>query len=450
MPQSPHSQTATGAQTAAGSQTASSSGSAAAEDSTEAPPPTAARANLSEASETATHPLQRAARRVLARLEAPHVAELPTPAALRLQLPVTPRAQATITTTRKRIQHIIERKDCRHLIVVGPCSVHDPRAVLEYALRLTPLAQELSDVAVVCMRVYFDKPRTTVGWKGFINDPHLDGSGRVAAGLAAARALLLEISAMGLGTASELLDPISACYLQDVLVWAAIGARTSESQTHRELASSLDLPVGLKNPLSGDLESVAQGLVAIQTAHTRLTLGDGGQPEVQVTSGNPASHGILRGGKAGPNFDASSVRALFESQQAQGIDAPVLVDASHGNSGKDPERQSAVVADVMRQLQAPDCPIMGVMLESHLEGGRQDLTPSSDLRYGVSITDACLGWGKTAALLREYAAALRAKTKAVPSPEDVVGERSVQPTHRAASVPNAGANVPTLRFAVPG
>ncbi len=389
-----------------------------------------------------------AAQRVRFQLEKPHAEELPTPDELRRELPLSATARSTLERSRRTIARISAGEDTRQLVIVGPCSIHDPVAALEYAERLVLLAKACSDVIVVCMRVYFDKPRTSVGWKGFVNDPHLDGSCNVQAGLRSARALLTEIAAMGLPTASELLDPLATCYIEDCLSWAAIGARTSESQPHRELASGLRVPVGLKNPVSGDLESAVHGLVAIRSPHTRLVLAGSGKPTLHLTQGNAHSHLILRGGKAGSNYDPESVARAEAQLQAHGLRARIIVDASHGNSNKDPRRQPDVVRVVSEQLRAGSRSLMGLMLESHLHPGRQSPASTPELQYGVSVTDACLGFEQTTAVLDEFAAALR--HRGVAAGKGVVGDEGGESSYRTPPVSHTGAHVPKVRVALSG
>lgn len=355
-----------------------------------------------------SEPGRHAALRVLSRL---HEAEgrgsaLPPPGELLRQIRPSLAAQHRLAAHRRQIAAVLTGEDPRLLVVVGPCSVHDPVAMLDYAERLSTLADRVSDSLVLCLRVYFDKPRTQLGWKGFINDPHLDGRCDIAAGLVGARSLLCELAEMDLPLASELLDPIAAAYVVDLLSWAAIGARTSQSQPHRELASGLSMPVGLKNPTCGDIASAIGGLRAIAAPHRHLSLGTSGRPVVAQSAGNPNAHLVLRGGRSGPNCDSSSVREALRQLEAAGLPARLMVDASHGNSRKQPERQPDVVAELVRQLAAGQAGIRGIMLESHLVAGNQPLG-SGPLTYGQSVTDACIGFEETKRLLLDLSKRVR-------------------------------------------
>ncbi|HTO55759.1 MAG TPA: 3-deoxy-7-phosphoheptulonate synthase [Myxococcota bacterium] len=332
--------------------------------------------------------------------------DLPSPAALRARLPLAARGAATVERGRRALRDALHGKDARFVAIVGPCSIHDPAAALEYGRRLARLAEELGDSLTLVMRTYFEKPRSALGWKGFINDPTLDGRGDLTQGLERARALLCELAELGVACASELLDPIVRHYLGDLLAWACVGARTSESQIHREMASGLPLPVGMKNPTSGELGPALDAIVAARSPHRHLGVSAGGGFARIETPGNPDVHLVLRGGARGPNFDPESVARAAESLAPLALSRPVLVDCSHGNSHKDPRRQPTVFRDVLAQFATPGTPILGAMLESHLCEGRQELAPGRAPVYGVSITDACLGWDETEALLREAAARL--------------------------------------------
>jgi len=326
--------------------------------------------------------------------------KLPSPAELAARLPPSPRAADAVLRGRRALRDALHGRDRRFVAIVGPCSLHDPRSALEYAERLAKLAAELADGLIVVMRTYFEKPRSALGWKGLISDPHLDGSGDLALGLARARELLLAVNALGLPCATELLDPIVRHYLGDLLAWAAIGARTSESQIHREMASGLPLPVGIKNPTSGEIGPAADAVLAARSAHCHLGVAaDGGFARIE-TRGNPDAHLVLRGGARGPNHAPCEVARAAERLAPLGLARPILVDCSHANSGKDPRAQPAVFRSVVEQFAARESPILGAMLESHLSGGRQDVRPGAPLAYGISITDACLGWDDTARLLR--------------------------------------------------
>ena len=312
---------------------------------------------------------------------------------------------ARIRNDRDAIRAVLDGHDPRLLVVVGPCSLHDPVAALEYAERLAALVHEVSDQLLLVMRTYVEKPRTTVGWKGLVYDPHLDGSGNMAEGLHLSRRLMLDILETGLPIASELLQPLAAGYFDDLLGWAAIGARTSESQIHRELVSGLDLPVGFKNGTDGSLGIACDAMRSAEHPHQHFGIDELGHPALLQTHGNPDTHLVLRGGHGAPNYDAASVAAARAALAQQGIAPRIMVDCSHANSGKNPLRQPAVLESVITQRLAGDASLRGVMLESHLFDGCQPL--SGELRYGVSITDGCLGWSGTEQLLREAAERLR-------------------------------------------
>jgi len=330
---------------------------------------------------------------------------LPSPAVLRQRLPLSDALAARVHADRNAIRAVLDGRDPRLLVVVGPCSLHDPVAALEYAERLAALAPELSDQLLLVMRAYVEKPRTTIGWKGLLYDPHLDGRGDMAEGLRLSRRLMLDILEAGLPLATELLQPMAASYFDDLLGWAAIGARTSESQIHRELVSGLDLPVGFKNGTDGSLTIACDAMRSAAHPHRHFGIDALGHPALLETHGNPDTHLVLRGGHRGPNHDAASVAQARAALAKQGIAARLVVDCSHANSGKDPLRQPAVLAEVIEQRLAGDVSLRGVMLESNLFDGCQPL--SGELRYGVSITDGCLGWTGTERLLRETAEALR-------------------------------------------
>jgi 3-deoxy-7-phosphoheptulonate synthase len=314
---------------------------------------------------------------------------------------------------RAALRDLIHGRDRRRLVaVVGPCSIHDESAALAYAERLAPVARAASDALVVVMRTYFEKPRTTVGWKGLVNDPHLDGSCDIGHGLALARRILLAVNELGVPCATEVLDPVTPQYLADLVAWAAIGARTTESQTHREMASGLSMPVGFKNGTDGTLAGAANALVSAGHAHGFLGIDEGGATAVVKTRGNPDRHLVLRGGNGGPNFDAANVAEAARLAAAQGIARGVLVDCSHDNSGKDPTRQGAVCRAVAEQFAAGERALLGIMLESHLRPGRQDWVRGAALVPGLSITDACLGFEETEALLGELAETVRRQAAA--------------------------------------
>ena len=331
--------------------------------------------------------------------------QLPSPTDLRQHLPLSAALASQVQTQREAIRAVLDGSDPRLLVVVGPCSLHDPLSALEYADRLAALAPEVSDQLLLVMRAYVEKPRTTIGWKGLVYDPQLDGSGDMAGGLELSRRLMLAMLERGLPVATELLQPLVAGYFDDLLGWAAIGARTSESQVHRELVSGLDLPVGFKNGTDGSLSIACDAMRSAAHPHQHFGVDGLGRPALVETAGNPDTHLVLRGGHSGPNHDAASVAVARASLEKQGIAARIMVDCSHANSGKDPLRQPAVLRAVLDQRLAGDTTLRGVMLESHLFDGCQPL--SAELRYGVSITDGCLGWSGTEALLHEAAERLR-------------------------------------------
>jgi 3-deoxy-7-phosphoheptulonate synthase len=334
--------------------------------------------------------------------------DLPSPAALCARLPRTHAVVETVSRARAEIRDALHGRDARLVAIVGPCSIHDPDAAFDYAQRLARLSRELDDALIVAMRTYFEKPRSALGWKGMINDPRLDGSCEIGLGLETAREVLLAVNELGLACASELLDPITRHYIGDLLAWACIGARTSESQIHREMASGLPMPVGIKNPTSGELAPARDALLAARSPHRHLGIGaDGGFRRVE-TRGNPDAHLVLRGGERGPNHRARDVAHASDLLAPLGLARPVLIDCSHANSGKDPRRQPAVLHDVLDQCDDAPSPILGVLIESHLEPGRQALHAGAPLAYGVSLTDACLGWDETAELLRAAATRVRA------------------------------------------
>jgi 3-deoxy-7-phosphoheptulonate synthase len=330
------------------------------------------------------------------------IEELITPATLIGELPITPQASKTVFEARQAIHRILHGADDRLLAVIGPCSIHDVKAAREYASRLLKLRDELSDRVLVLMRVYFEKPRTTIGWKGLINDPNLDGSFRINDGLRTARGLLLELANMGLPVGCEFLDMITPQYIADLVSWGAIGARTTESQIHRELASGLSCPVGFKNGTNGDVRIAVDAIRAAQAPHHFLSVTKEGHSAIVSTAGNEDCHIILRGGLK-PNYDADCVDAAARDLGTNGLPARIMIDFSHGNSSKLPERQVEVGADVGRQIAGGDGRIFGIMIESHINGGRQDLVPGKDLLYGVSITDGCLAWDETVEVMEGLA-----------------------------------------------
>jgi 3-deoxy-7-phosphoheptulonate synthase len=325
-----------------------------------------------------------------------------TPADVKRRVPMTPRAQNTVLDGRLTVENILDRRDHRFMIVVGPCSIHDPAAALDYAQRLTRLADEVSDTLYIVMRVYFEKPRTTTGWKGLINDPHMNDSFDIEEGLQLARKVLLDINELGLPTGTEALDPISPQYLSDLIAWSAIGARTTESQTHREMASGLSTPVGFKNGTDGGLLVAVNALLSVSKAHSFLGIDQDGQVAVIRTKGNRYGHIVLRGGAKGPNYDSVTI-ALVEKELARNsLPANIVVDCSHANSNKDPSLQPLVMNDVVHQIMEGNQSIVGTMLESNINAGNQPIPADlSQLKYGVSVTDACIDWMSTEKLLRD-------------------------------------------------
>ena len=330
---------------------------------------------------------------------------IPTPHELRTELERSALSAATVAAGRDAISAAMSGSDDRMVVIVGPCSIHDPALAREYAERLRTVADELSDQLIVVMRTYFEKPRTSIGWKGLIYDPGLDGSSDASRGLRVSRQVLLEVTELGLPCAVEVLDTITPQYQSDLVSWAAIGARTVESQVHRQLASGLSMPVGFKNGTDGGIQSATNALEAAVAPHAFFGVDGHGQTSVVRTHGNPDVHVVLRGGTSGPNYTIEHVQAA-----AKGVDPvtgharPVMVDCSHGNSGKDHRRQHLVVEDVLAQWRGPDPRLLGIMLESNLRPGRQDWVPDQPLEHGVSITDACVGWDETVQLLRACAA----------------------------------------------
>ena len=328
------------------------------------------------------------------------VTRLTAPSALKSEIPASHEILERVVGWRATARRILHGEDPRLMVVVGPCSIHDTRSAVEYAGRLAGLARELEDRLFIVMRVYFEKPRTTVGWKGLINDPGLDDSGDVERGLRVARRLLLDVAELGLPAGTEFLDPIIPQYIADLISWAAIGARTTESQTHREMASGLSMPVGFKNGTDGSVQTAMDAMRSSQAPHGFLGIDQEGMTSIIKTAGNPDGHVVLRGGRDGTNYGSEHTQAAINNLRKAGLNPGLMVDCSHANSGKDPLRQPAVFADVMEQRRSGRKELIGVMLESHLELGNQPSGPASGLRYGVSITDACLDWGRTEELLR--------------------------------------------------
>ena len=337
--------------------------------------------------------------------------ELVVPEALIAGLPAEGPLAEHVNASRTVIQSILEKTDDRLVVVVGPCSIHDPEAAMDYAARLKKLADEVSDDIFVVMRVYFEKPRTTVGWKGLINDPHLDNSFDVNEGLRRARQLLLDINGVGLPTATEYLDLISPQYIADLVSWGAIGARTTESQSHRELASGLSCPVGFKNGTGGNVQIAVDAIGAAQHSHHFLSVTKGGQSAIFETAGNPYCHLILRGGPQ-PNYDMFSVDDACAMLAKAKLAESVMIDASHANSRKQPQRQVSVTEDIATQVERGDRRIIGLMLESFIEAGRQDVIDKNNLVYGQSITDPCMNWAQTVSTLHTLAGAVQQRRKA--------------------------------------
>ena len=340
---------------------------------------------------------------------------LRSPDALKAALPITPTAADVVYRARQEIRAVLRGDDPRLLVVVGPCSVHDPAAAIEYAERFLAIRRRYEDDLLLVMRVYFEKPRTSVGWKGLINDPHLNGSCDIAEGLVIARKLLLDLAGRGVPAATEMLDPIIPQYLADLVSWTAIGARTTESQTHREMASGLSMPVGYKNGTDGSLSVAIHALIAASHPHSFLGIDGGGRVAIVRTAGNPDGHAVLRGGNGGPNYGPEHVRAAAVALAEAGVQSRVLIDCSHDNSGKSHLKQPDVVDDVARQVAGGSPHVLGAMIESNLVGGRQKFEPgitTTPLAYGQSITDACVDMPTTEKMLEGLAHAKRATRQA--------------------------------------
>ena len=339
-------------------------------------------------------------------IEPPEI--LITPAELKREIPLSEKAREVISQGRTEIENILERKDHRVIVVVGPCSIHDLKAAQEYAVRLKALAEKVSDTLLIVMRVYFEKPRTTTGWKGLINDPFMNDSFKITDGLHIGRQLLHDILEIGLPTATEALDPISPQYMQDLIAWSAIGARTTESQTHREMASGLSSSVGFKNGTDGSLTVAINALQSVASPHRFLGINSDGNVSVVTTKGNPYAHVVLRGGNGKPNYDSVSVSICEQELKAAGIAPNIMVDCSHANSNKDHNLQPLVLDNVTNQILEGNKSIIGVMIESHLNGGNQKLSSNADeMAYGVSVTDACIDWETTETSLVSMADKLR-------------------------------------------
>ncbi len=323
-----------------------------------------------------------------------------TPSELKKELPLTDAAYNTVLHGRQTIQNILDGKDKRIFVVIGPCSIHDIKAAHEYADRLATLAKEIEDSIFVVMRVYFEKPRTTVGWKGLINDPDMNDSFDIEKGLRTARKLLIDLNEKGLPCATEALDPNTPQYIQDLISWSAIGARTTESQTHREMSSGLSCPVGFKNGTDGGMTVAVNAMQAVKAGHSFLGLSSDGQVSIIKSKGNPYAHVVLRGGNGKPNYDETAVAQAENELEKGKTSTKIMIDSSHANSGKDPYLQPMVIQNVAEQIANGNKSIIGLMIESHLKGGRQDLTADlSKLEYGKSITDGCLDWESTVAAL---------------------------------------------------
>ena len=339
-------------------------------------------------------------------IEQPEI--LVTPAELKREIPISDKARETISSGRRAIEKILERKDHRIFVVVGPCSIHDLKAAHEYATKLKTLADKVSDTLLVVMRVYFEKPRTTTGWKGLINDPFMNDSFKITDGLHIGRQLLHDVLEIGLPTATEALDPISPQYMQDLIAWSAIGARTTESQTHREMASGLSSSVGFKNGTDGSLTVAINALQSVASPHRFLGINSDGKVSVITTKGNPYAHVVLRGGNGKPNYDSVSVSICEQELSAEGITPNIMVDCSHANSNKDHNLQPLVLDNVANQILEGNTSIVGAMIESHLKAGNQKLSGNPDeMEYGVSVTDACIDWETTESSILGMADKLR-------------------------------------------
>ncbi|MBL8403489.1 MAG: 3-deoxy-7-phosphoheptulonate synthase [Dechloromonas sp.] len=333
---------------------------------------------------------------------------MPTPEEIHARLPISDKATHTVTHGRNLLRKILDRKDPRVFVVVGPCSIHDPVAGLDYARRLKALSDEVGDVLQIIMRVYFEKPRTTVGWKGYINDPFMDDSFRVDIGMQKAREFLLQVNELGLPTGTEALDPISPQYYGDLITWTAIGARTTESQTHREMSSGLSTPVGFKNATNGDLSVAVNAILSSSRPHSFLGINGSGKVAIVRTKGNGYGHVVLRGGDGRPNYDTVSVSIAEQALVKAKLPANIVVDCSHANSSKKPELQPLVMSDVVNQIRGGNKALVGLMIESNIEAGSQPIPADlSQLKYGCSVTDGCVGWETTEKMIRDAAVLLR-------------------------------------------
>ncbi len=333
---------------------------------------------------------------------------LVTPNALKEKLPLSENALQTVISGRETIRNILDRKDHRLFVVIGPCSIHDTDAAMEYAAKLKKLADEVSDTIYLVLRVYFEKPRTTVGWKGLINDPYMNDSFKVEDGLHIARKLLLDVAELGLPAATEALDPTTPQYLQDLIAWNAIGARTTESQTHREMSSGLSSPVGFKNGTDGSLDVAVNAMLSVKHPHRFLGIDPEGRVALTTTKGNQYGHVVLRGGGGKPNYDSVSVALAEQALEKAGVSTNIMVDCSHANSNKDPGLQPLVMENIANQILEGNESILGLMVESHLKFGNQKIPPNlDDMEYGVSITDGCIAWDTTEEAIRSMADKLR-------------------------------------------
>jgi 3-deoxy-7-phosphoheptulonate synthase len=335
---------------------------------------------------------------------------IPTPDEIQRMFPASDKSLKTVQKGREVIRNILDDKDDRHFIVVGPCSIHDVKAAMEYAEQLKKFSDKVKDKFFLIMRVYFEKPRTTIGWKGLINDPFMDDSFKIEEGLKLARQLLLEITAMGLPTATEALDPITPQYLGELMSWSAIGARTTESQTHREMSSGLSTPVGFKNGTDGNIQVAINAMKSALTSHHFLGIDSKGKIAVFMTRGNPYSHVVLRGADSGPNYDSASITHCIKALEKEGLRKKIMIDCSHGNSNKDFRNQPKVFQAVLEQVLSGNKAICGMMVESNLSEGNQKIPPDlAQLQYGVSVTDQCLGWETTEKMILEADEKLRKK-----------------------------------------
>lgn len=337
--------------------------------------------------------------------------EVSSPDVVLREVPLSDEGHKVVYQARKDVQNVVQGRDDRLLVIVGPCSVHDVDAAMEYASKLAEQRELLKEDLLIVMRVYFEKPRTTVGWKGLINDPDLDNSFHINKGLRIARKLLTDLADQGMPSATEYLDPISPQYVADVIAWGAIGARTTESQVHRELASGLSCPIGFKNGTAGSIQIAIDAIGSSTSPHHFLSVTKGGHSAIFSTSGNEDCHLILRGGSAGPNYDSDSVATSVAGLEKAGVNTAIMIDLSHANSSKQHERQVEVAADVSGQLAAGNDHIVGVMIESHLKGGRQNIATDGTMEYGLSVTDACLSWDMTVPVLEKLAEGVRARRK---------------------------------------